>query len=212
MKISKKSKLLALTLSATMLISAFSFSVSAATITLGTVETAVDGDIVTVTVPYTTDDEAAVTQATILATVGTDNGDVTYSDPGVNTTPDNIVYIDQLPLSTSFVFSFDKSMVEGKKLFVKVGGMTVTDPAASIGLEVDVGPTYTYGDVNNDGDIDAIDAGLILQRYAGTLLEFPAGADDVGDVNSDGDVDAIDAGLVLQYYAGTLADFPANNK
>ena len=59
--------------------------------------------------------------------------------------------------------------------------------------------TYTiviYGDVNGDGNIDSIDAGLIVdfENYATTFNEFQLEA---GDVNGDGNVDSIDAGNIV---------------
>lgn len=67
-------------------------------------------------------------------------------------------------------------------------------------------PSSGVGDANCNGDVDAIDAALMLQFSAGLLgqLQCAAGA----DVNGDGRVDAIDAALVLQYGAGLLAQLP----
>ena len=175
MKISKKSKLLALTLGATMLVSAFSMTAFAASVSIVDVDAEINGDYVDVTVTYTAD--AEVSQSTILATVGETSGEVTYSD-SEQTTPNNIAYIDQQANASGenvFTFKFDKSMVQGKKLFVKVGGTNAT-PASVDDVEIEGGgqqPTYKYGDVNNDGDIDSVDASLILQYYAGTLEDFP---------------------------------------
>lgn len=57
------------------------------------------------------------------------------------------------------------------------------------------------GDVNNDGEINATDATLVLQKYAGILTETD-GFDEINaDVNADGSIDSTDATLILQDYA-----------
>jgi hypothetical protein len=65
-----------------------------------------------------------------------------------------------------------------------------------------------FGDVDNDSDIDIIDALLIAQYYVeldpeGFYLEF-------ADVSGDGDITIIDALLVAQYYVGLIDEFPVN--
>lgn len=67
-------------------------------------------------------------------------------------------------------------------------------------------PVALAGDADCSGDVNSIDAALILQLAAGLLtgLPCPAGA----DANEDGRVDAIDAALVLQYVAGLLDSLP----
>ncbi|WP_028518286.1 dockerin type I domain-containing protein [Ruminococcus flavefaciens] len=66
---------------------------------------------------------------------------------------------------------------------------------------------YTFGDVNNNGYVDAVDASLILSEYAnnathkgGTFTEEQRKA---ADVNHDNYVDAVDASYILAYYAYT---------
>jgi hypothetical protein len=63
--------------------------------------------------------------------------------------------------------------------------------------------TKDCGDVNDDGEVDSVDATLILQRGAGLidqLLNAPS-----GDLNADGSVNSIDATIVLQYGAGLVS-------
>jgi alpha-tubulin suppressor-like RCC1 family protein len=62
------------------------------------------------------------------------------------------------------------------------------------------------GDANGDGNVNAIDASLILQRGAGLVGGLTCNAQ--ADVNGDGSVNAIDASLVLQYAAGLLDQLP----
>ena len=63
-------------------------------------------------------------------------------------------------------------------------------------------PAGLRGDVNGDGQINAIDAALVLQFGAGLLPALPNF--DRADVNGNGMVDAIDAALILQFTAGLL--------
>lgn len=65
--------------------------------------------------------------------------------------------------------------------------------------------TYTLGDVDGNGTIDATDASLILSAYANVSTGRDSGLTDkqasAADANSDGTVDATDASCVLGYYA-----------
>lgn len=62
------------------------------------------------------------------------------------------------------------------------------------------------GDANGDGNVNAIDASLVLQRTAGLIGTLPCLAQ--ADVNGDGNVNAIDASLDLQYSAGLIDTLP----
>jgi hypothetical protein len=61
---------------------------------------------------------------------------------------------------------------------------------------------FLPGDVDCDGDVDTIDAVLILQLEAGLLHELPCLKN--ADVNDDGQVNVLDATLVLQIVAGLI--------
>ena len=75
-----------------------------------------------------------------------------------------------------------------------------------------VSPTDTppsdkqVGDVNSDGQVNAIDAALILQFGAGLIGSVPNPGS--ADVNSDGQINAIDAALILQFSAGLVGSLP----
>jgi hypothetical protein len=64
---------------------------------------------------------------------------------------------------------------------------------------------YTLGDVNEDGNIDALDASNVLSEYAniatGKATSFTAAQSGAADVNADGNIDALDASKILTYYA-----------
>ena len=65
--------------------------------------------------------------------------------------------------------------------------------------------TYTLGDVNEDGSIDASDASQVLAEYASTATGHAPSLSEsqrkAADVNIDAAVDAIDASRILAYYA-----------
>lgn len=58
------------------------------------------------------------------------------------------------------------------------------------------------GDVNNDGEVDAQDASLVLQYVAKKIDSIEI---ENADVNNDGNVDAQDASLILQYVAKKIS-------
>lgn len=66
-------------------------------------------------------------------------------------------------------------------------------------------PAQLVGDVNCDGQINSIDAALVLQFAAGLLDVLPCSG--AADVNSDDRVNAIDSALILQMVAGLLNEF-----
>ncbi len=58
------------------------------------------------------------------------------------------------------------------------------------------------GDVNCDGNIDAVDASYILSGYADAQTGGRNYVNEIlGDFNDDGNIDAIDASYILSYYA-----------
>ena len=61
-----------------------------------------------------------------------------------------------------------------------------------------------WGDVNDDGNITAVDARIILQIVAGVKEETDF-IKSIGDVNFDGKISAVDARIVLQVVAGIIS-------
>lgn len=72
-------------------------------------------------------------------------------------------------------------------------------------------PTIALGDVNNDGEVDNLDAALVYAYYNGRQA-FSAQQLAAADVNGDGKVDNQDAALIYAYYNGKVTAFPAASK
>ena len=66
-------------------------------------------------------------------------------------------------------------------------------------------PVYSFGDVNGDKLVDAVDASLILAEYARlscrSSSSFSQAQSDCADIDKNGTIDAVDASIVLAYYA-----------
>ena len=66
-------------------------------------------------------------------------------------------------------------------------------------------PKYPLGDVNNDGQINAVDASSVLSYYAMISTNKDGGYTEeqklAADVNHDGLINAVDASCILSYYA-----------
>ncbi|MBR6983910.1 MAG: leucine-rich repeat protein [Ruminococcus sp.] len=64
---------------------------------------------------------------------------------------------------------------------------------------------YALGDINNNGNIDAVDASTVLAYYAMISTNKDGGFDNnqkaAADVDHDGKINAVDASNILSYYA-----------
>ncbi|MCK9479942.1 MAG: dockerin type I repeat-containing protein [Firmicutes bacterium] len=203
----KKSKVLALLLCFAVIISAMPIMALADTppITITNIDVSDDGDALNVVVSYDVDATVG-NQVTILATI---NG---YFD--ANSDEDDIAYIDQIDNpgagSNTFEFAVSKDrMGIAAAIFVKIGGTDVDTPGA-LSEEFAGEVVIVFGDVNGDGDVDAVDAGLVLAYFVGNRTDFPDAAHglEAADVNDDGDIDAVDAGLILAVFVGNREKFP----
>jgi len=67
----------------------------------------------------------------------------------------------------------------------------------------------SYGDTNNDGKIDSVDASLVLKEYAATSVGKPYTLSSSqrarSELNGDGKVDSNDASVILKIYAKNSA-------
>jgi hypothetical protein len=64
-----------------------------------------------------------------------------------------------------------------------------------------------FGDVNLDGEVSIIDAGLIQLEIA-ELTVFSDVQEKLADVNQDGEISILDVGMIQQYIAGILDELP----
>lgn len=92
----------------------------------------------------------------------------------------------------------------------KVGTTTISpSPSQTQIVSPSITPSSSIpdlGDVNNDGNINIIDALMISQYYVG---DIPDNFDETkADVDSSGSINIIDALLVSQYYVGKINAFP----
>jgi len=81
-------------------------------------------------------------------------------------------------------------------------GLSSAEPGEPATGSADAGT----GDVDCDGDVDAIDAALVLQLIAD--LFGPLACPEAGDANLDGETDSVDAALILQFIAGLIDELP----
>ena len=63
-------------------------------------------------------------------------------------------------------------------------------------------PQVTLGDIDGNGKVDIIDAGIIVQYANGINTNLSEKKLQAADVNGDGKVDIIDAGIIVQYANG----------
>lgn len=63
-------------------------------------------------------------------------------------------------------------------------------------------PQVTVGDIDGNGEVDIIDAGIIVQYANGINTNLSEKQLQAADVNGDGEVDIIDAGMIVQYANG----------
>jgi hypothetical protein len=89
----------------------------------------------------------------------------------------------------------DAKIVHGTAVCTEVTGEPDPTPTPDA-------PEKKAGDANCDGEVDPIDAALVLQLDAGLVDSLPC--EDNADHNHDGDINSLDAALILQKSAGLL--------
>ncbi|MBR3952858.1 MAG: leucine-rich repeat protein [Oscillospiraceae bacterium] len=67
---------------------------------------------------------------------------------------------------------------------------------------------YVFGDVNEDGKVNVLDANLV-RRASARLLEFDYAQELAADVDGNGKVNVLDANLIRRYSAKLIDKFPA---
>ena len=116
-------------------------------------------------------------------------------------TEQNLQYIDQSGTDTTFTLK--PKGLEADKTYRVYVSTASKEPTEAASFSYGKKPTYTLGDVNEDGYIDTVDALWILQCYV-KKRELSL---DCADVNHDGMIDTVDALKVLQFYVGKITSF-----
>ena len=130
----------------------------------------------------------------LLLKEGENQADGTKGIP--NPTENNLQYIDQQNIAAQkakFTL-FPKSLEKGVyNVYVSTDKVTLKKVAS---FEYGEKPKYRLGDVDNDGEIAAYDASLILQHTV-NLIDLTGNP--AADVDKDGEIAAYDASMILQY-------------
>ena len=135
------------------------------------------------------------------------------SSATVNITPAVIENINQSANTTDFARIPINALDEGETVYVRmqVDGKIYTAEYTLPKTTPDE-PEYTYGDVDNNGLINATDASWVLTKYGIPTTVFPCGEDDAGDVDANGLINATDASWILTKYGIPTTVFPAELK
>ena len=130
----------------------------------------------------------------LLLKEGKEQADGTEGIP--TPTENNLQYIDQQNIAAQkATFDlFPKSLERGVyNVYVSTDKVTLKKVAS---FEYGEKPKYRLGDVDNDGEIAAYDASLILQHTV-NLIDLTGNP--AADVDKDGEIAAYDASMILQY-------------
>ena len=167
-------------------------------------------------VPLTADSESPVSanangvypaavRLQVTVTGITDNYSLIFAqnEDGVPT-ESNLVYIDQksAEAGTLSFLVYPSALKGDTTYYLYLSGTSGRDLLASFKYNV----PYVLGDINGDGDIDSIDALLVLQHSV-KIVTLEGKQFLAADVNGDGDRDSVDALLILQYSVGIIASF-----
>ncbi len=95
-------------------------------------------------------------------------------------------------------------------IFKPNGYVPIIDPLTIDSDDINVGAQelWLYGDVNGNGELQAIDVTMARQYYKGVLLTLTDSQIARIDMNGDGVVAAIDITILRQYYKGAIDKLP----
>ncbi|PYG89931.1 glucuronoarabinoxylan endo-1,4-beta-xylanase [Ruminiclostridium sufflavum DSM 19573] len=110
---------------------------------------------------------------------------------------------------TPYTTSATQNLAEGSEIALNGTSFSATLAANSVTTFVGGTDSGTYGDVNGDNAVDALDFAIIKQYLIGQISTFP-GKDGMklADVNQDGSVDALDFAIVKKYLLGNIDRLP----
>ena len=120
-----------------------------------------------------------------------------------------IVHLQNVEDWTNYTFDIEDDIIQIK--FIGIGGYAEThdadthlDDVQIYGIEAN---TLFYGDVDGNGEVQAMDASLTLLNAVGMNI-FDDWQITAADVNVDGNISAFDASLILQFAVGMIDEFP----
>lgn len=122
-------------------------------------------------------------------------------------TQDNIVYIDQIgAISTTVTFNvYPSALTSGATYNVYMVGTGADEAYKQVASFTYYAP-YLLGDVNSDGEVQAVDALRVL-RFLADQVELSSTEKLAADVNHDTKIEAVDALRILRYIAGQIEKF-----
>lgn len=122
-------------------------------------------------------------------------------------TQDNIVYIDQTgATSTTVTFNvYPSALTSGATYNVYMVGTGADEAYKQVASFTYYAP-YLLGDVNSDGEVQAVDALRVL-RFLADQVELSSTEKLAADVNHDTKIEAVDALRILRYVAGQIEKF-----
>ncbi len=126
---------------------------------------------------------------------------------------DSIVYIDQVTAEgTDVAFATYPSALAAGSYYVYISsndGMGYKKVASFTYGEAVTTPPYTLGDVNEDGNINTVDALRVLRIFSGAIdiNTLSEGVKLAADVTKDGNINTVDALRILRYFSGAIESF-----
>jgi len=123
-------------------------------------------------------------------------------------------YVSIFEMANSSALGKDTDSSEGHS-YITVGGQWQVVNNGNLMIRSYIyypGGLYTYGDIDNNGLIEAYDASLVLMHAVGMITPFEPFPVMAGDVDGNGEVEAYDAALILQYVVGIINIFPVETR
>lgn len=127
---------------------------------------------------------------------------------GTLPTESSIVYMDQEAADEEGKITFNaypNRFADGHYCVYLVGAGKTFD-AASPAAEFDYYQPYTLGDVDDSGQINSVDALMVL-RYAVRKITLSDVQKLAANVNGDSEINSTDALMILQYAVGKITNF-----
>ena len=119
-------------------------------------------------------------------------------------TEQNLQYIDQSGTDTTFTLK--PKGLEADKTYRVYVSTASKEPTEAASFSYGEKPTYTLGDVDSNGSINAFDALMALKASA-EVITLNATEQLAADVDKSGTVNAFDALMILKYSAEVIKSF-----